>query len=77
MDINLYNFHFLVGGIICQCSGSKNTTCENNVQIMGEKGYIHVSPGSSNCQNSRLILRDSECSFCLKETRSHLHIVET
>ena len=30
------------GDIICQCSGSKNTTCENNVQIMGEKGYIHV-----------------------------------
>jgi predicted dehydrogenase len=64
------------GDIICQCSGSKNTTCENNVQIMGEKGYIHVSPGSSNCQNSRLILRDSECSFCQKETPWYYEIQE-
>ena len=55
---------------------TKNTTCENNVQIMGEKGYIHVSPGSSNCQNSRLILRDSECSFCQKETPWYYEIQE-
>lgn len=25
------------GDIICQCSGAKDTSCENNIQIMGEK----------------------------------------
>ena len=43
---------------------------------MGEKGYIHISPGSSNCQNSRLILRDSELSFCQLETPWYYEIQE-
>lgn len=64
------------GDIICQCSGAKDTSCENNIQIMGEKGYIHISPGSSNCQNSRLILRDSELSFRQLETPWYYEIQE-
>ncbi len=48
------------GNVICQCTGAKNTWCENNVQIMGDKGYLHIGPMSSNCQNVRLVRKNQE-----------------
>ncbi len=43
------------GNVICQCTGAKNTWCDNNVQIMGDQGYMHIGPMSSNCQDVRLV----------------------
>ena len=48
------------GNVICQCTGAKNTWCDNNVQIMGDKGYMHIGPMSSNCQHIRLVRRGQE-----------------
>lgn len=48
------------GSLICQCTGAKDTRCENNVQIMGDKGYIQITPGSSNCQDGKLILPEKD-----------------
>lgn len=48
------------GNVICQCTGAKNTWCENSVQIMGDKGYMHIGPMSSNCQFIRLVRKDHE-----------------
>lgn len=48
------------GNVICQCTGAKNTWCENNVQIMGDKGYLHIGPMSSNCQKIRLVRKGQE-----------------
>ena len=36
--------------LICECTGAKDSWCENNVQLLGDKGYIRITPGSSNCQ---------------------------
>ncbi len=48
------------GNVICQCTGAKDTWCDNNVQIMGDKGYMHIGPMSSNCQNVRLVRKGQE-----------------
>lgn len=47
-------------GFICQCTGAKDTFCENSVQILGDKGYIKVTPGPSNCQNIKIVRRGEE-----------------
>ena len=41
--------------VICQCTGSKSSTAENGVQIIGEKGYIHVTPSASNPKEIRIV----------------------
>lgn len=46
------------GDVICQCTGAKDTWCENSVQIMGDKGYMVVTPGSSNCQKVKLVRKN-------------------
>lgn len=48
------------GDVICQCTGAKDTWCENGVQILGDKGYLHISPVSSNCQTVRLVRKGRE-----------------
>lgn len=48
------------GNVICQCTGAKDTFCENHVQIMGDAGYIYVSPLSSNCGKIRLVCKGKE-----------------
>ena len=45
---------------ICQCTGAKDAFCENGVQILGDKGYIKVSPGPSNCQRVKIVRRNEE-----------------
>ena len=46
--------------LICQCMGAKDSASRNGVQIIGEDGYIDVTPSSSNCQNVTLHLRGQE-----------------
>lgn len=54
---------------MCQCTGAKDAFCENSVQILGDKGYIKVTPGPSNCQNVKLVRRNEEdITFEVKET---------
>ena len=45
---------------LCQCIGAKDCAAGNGVQIIGEDGYIAVTPSSSNCQTVELNLRGRE-----------------
>ena len=47
-------------GFVCQCTGAKDSAARNGIQIVGEKGYIHVTPSGSNCQKSEFCLRGQE-----------------
>ena len=49
--------HMKYPNFICQCMAAKDTYCENGVQILGDKGYIKVSPSPSNCQSVTIHLR--------------------
>lgn len=46
--------------LICECTGAKDSWCENSVQLLGDMGYIHVTPGSSNCQEVRIVRKGKE-----------------
>ena len=48
------------GDVICQCTGAKDTWCENSAQIMGDQGYIRVTPCSNNLQEARLVRKGTE-----------------
>ena len=45
---------------MCQCMGTKDAFCENGVQILGDKGYIKVTPSPSNCQSVKIVRRNEE-----------------
>ena len=45
---------------VCQCTGAKDSAARNGVQIIGEDGYMEVTPIASNCQNVELHLRGQE-----------------
>ena len=45
---------------ICQCTGAKDSAARNGVQIIGEDGYMEVTPIASNCQNAELHVRGQE-----------------
>lgn len=45
---------------ICQCIGAKDSASRNGVQIIGEDGYLEVTPSASNCQSVELNLRGQE-----------------
>ena len=44
----------------CQCTAAKDCSALNGVQIIGEDGYMVVTPSSSNCQQVELNLRGQE-----------------
>ena len=44
----------------CQCVGAKDSAARNGVQIIGENGYMEVTPSSSNCQSVELNVRGQE-----------------
>lgn len=48
------------GDVICQCTGAKDTMCENGVQIMGDQGYLHITPGAGNLRGVKLVRRGAE-----------------
>lgn len=47
-------------GFVCQCMGAKDGQGKNEVQIVGEKGCLRVTPGASNCQKVEFSLRGRE-----------------
>lgn len=52
--------------LICECTGAKDSWCENNVQLLGDKGYIRITPGSSNCQEIRIVQKGAE-DICVRQ----------
>ncbi len=55
--------------LLCECTGAKDSWCDNGVQLLGDQGYIHVTPGSSNCQEIRIVQKGAE-EICIKQTRA-------
>ena len=51
-------------GFLCQCTGAKDCAGRNGVQIIGEDGYMEVTPSSSNCQTVELNLRGQQSVSC-------------
>lgn len=45
---------------LCQCTGAKDSGADNGIQIIGQDGYMVVTPSGSNCQNVTLHLRGQE-----------------
>ena len=45
---------------LCQCTGAKDSSADNGIQIIGQDGYMVVTPSGSNCQNVTLHLRGQE-----------------
>lgn len=45
---------------LCQCIGAKDCAARNDVQIVGENGYMEITPSSSNCQTVELNVRGQE-----------------
>ena len=48
------------GDVVCQCIGAKDTMCDNSFQLLGDKGYIQVTPGAGNLRTVRLVRRGAE-----------------
>ena len=48
----------------CQCTGAKDSAARNGVQLIGEDGYMEVTPIASNCQNVELVIRGQEPVHC-------------
>ena len=48
------------GDVVCQCIGAKDTMCDNSFQLLGDKGYIHITPGAGNLRTVRLARRGAE-----------------
>ena len=47
-------------GFMCQCTGAKDSAARNGVQIIGEDGYMELTPIASNLQNLRICIRGQE-----------------
>lgn len=48
------------GDVVCQCIGAKDTLCDNTVQVMGDAGYIKITPAPNNLQSVVLVRRGAE-----------------
>lgn len=47
-------------GFTCLCVGAKDSAAENGVQIVGQNGYIKITPSSSNCAALEVCIRGQE-----------------
>lgn len=45
---------------LCQCIGAKDSAANNSVQIVGEDGWLEVTPAASNLMKVKLCLRGQE-----------------
>ena len=45
---------------VCQCLGAKDSAARNGVQIIGEAGFLEVTPSASNCQTVELNIRGED-----------------
>lgn len=48
------------GDVVCQCIGAKDTLCDNGVQIMGDAGYLKITPAPNNLQTAVMVRRSAE-----------------
>ena len=48
------------GDVVCQCIGAKDTMCDNSFQLLGDQGYIHITPGAGNLRTVKMIRRGAE-----------------
>ena len=48
------------GDVVCQCIGAKDTMCDNSFLLLGDKGYIQITPGAGNLRTVRLVRRGAE-----------------
>ena len=48
------------GNLRCECIGAKDAAGDNGVQIIGDKGYIKVTPSPSNVKKVELVLNKQE-----------------
>lgn len=53
--------------IICQCTGAKNTWCENSVQILGEQGYIKIPSASNVCDEVIVVTKEEKKTYNLQQ----------
>lgn len=55
-------------GFVCQCTGAKDSAARNGVQIIGEDGYMELTPIASNLQNLRICVRgEKEVVYSVEE----------
>ena len=47
-------------GFVCNLLGAKDCAARNGVQIVGEGGYMEITPSASNCQSVELNVRGQE-----------------
>ena len=47
-------------GFTCLCVGAKDSAAENGVQIVGQNGYMKITPSSSNCAGLEVCIRGHE-----------------
>lgn len=47
-------------GFKCQCTGAKDCAADNSAQIIGEQGYLRVTPSSSYCAELEVCIRGQE-----------------
>ena len=52
---------------ISECTGAKDTWGDNGVQIMGEKGYLHIYGGPQELSSIRLVTKEGESSCNLQD----------
>lgn len=45
---------------VCHCTGAKDSAARNGVQIIGESGFMEITPSASNCQTVELNIRGKE-----------------
>ena len=48
------------GDVVCQCIGAKDTMCDNSFLLLGDKGYIQITPGAGNLRTVRMDRRGAE-----------------
>lgn len=60
---------------LCQCTGAKDTWCENSVQLMGDQGYIYVTDGSNGCREFTVVTRQKRETFNLQSGNQWLNEV--
>ena len=47
-------------GMICECIAAKDAYCENSIQLVGENGYIRVTPAASNLSEVAIVSKGKE-----------------
>ena len=48
------------GDVVCQCIGAKDTMCDNSFQLLGDQGYLQITPGAGNLRTVKLVRRSAE-----------------